>query len=230
MGRLKDLTGMKFDRLTVIERDGSNAHKKATWFCKCNCNGNIKSYIGSQLLNENTKSCGCLQKEKASQSNKKFNIYDLSSKYGVGWTTNTNKEFYFDLEDYDKIKDYCWFEQNEYIVTKCNNITLFQHRLIMDAPDDKSIDHIYHKTYDNRKSELRLCTISQNGCNMIKPSDNTSGIKGVRWHNRDCIWEAFIVVNRKYIHLGRFNIFKEAVKVRKEAEALYHGEFRYKVK
>ena len=34
--------------------------------------------------------------------NKKSNIYDLSGEYGVGWTSNTNEEFYFDLEDYDK--------------------------------------------------------------------------------------------------------------------------------
>ena len=30
----------------------------------------------------------------------------MSNDYGVGYTTNTNKEFYFDLEDYDLIKEY----------------------------------------------------------------------------------------------------------------------------
>ena len=45
---------------------------------------------------------------RSSKCNKKYNKYDLSGEYGIGWTSNTNQEFYFDLEDYDKIKDYCW--------------------------------------------------------------------------------------------------------------------------
>ena len=47
-----------------------------------------------------------------SRFNVKYNKYDLLGSFGVGWTTNTNKEFWFDLEDYDKIKDYCWAENN----------------------------------------------------------------------------------------------------------------------
>ena len=62
-----------------------------------------------------TKSCGCLNNEKRSllgKNSKKYNKYNLNGEYGIGWTSNTNEEFYFDLEDYDKIKDYCWFLDN----------------------------------------------------------------------------------------------------------------------
>ena len=38
------------------------------------------------------------------------NKYDLSGEYGIGWTHNTEHEFYFDLEDYDIIKYYCWYD------------------------------------------------------------------------------------------------------------------------
>ena len=38
---------------------------------------------------------------------KKYNTYDLTGEYGIGYTSK-DEEFYFDLEDYDKIKDYCW--------------------------------------------------------------------------------------------------------------------------
>ena len=44
-----------------------------------------------------------------SEVKRKYNRYDLESQeYGIGWTSNTNEEFWFDKEDYDKIKNYCW--------------------------------------------------------------------------------------------------------------------------
>lgn len=58
MGKLNDLTGKKYARLTVIERAGSTPHKKALWRCRCDC-GNEVIVIGSHLLNGNTNSCGC---------------------------------------------------------------------------------------------------------------------------------------------------------------------------
>lgn len=61
--RLVDLTGMKFGRLTVIKPVGSEC-KKILWLCECECGNMVKVYT-SHLMNGNTKSCGCLQKEKA---------------------------------------------------------------------------------------------------------------------------------------------------------------------
>lgn len=63
MGKLIDLTGKRFGRLTVIERDydpKKTKHKKYVyWKCVCDC-GNKKS-VGSQALRSGrTKSCGCL--------------------------------------------------------------------------------------------------------------------------------------------------------------------------
>ena len=56
-----DLTGQKFGRLTVLERDKERVGGKAYWICQCDC-GNITSLIeGSSLRKENgTRSCGCL--------------------------------------------------------------------------------------------------------------------------------------------------------------------------
>lgn len=58
-----DLTNKKFGRLTVIEWLGNSK-----WKCKCEC-GNIVNVETSNLNNGNTKSCGCLQKERASECN-----------------------------------------------------------------------------------------------------------------------------------------------------------------
>lgn len=58
MARLRELIGLVFGRLTVIERAGSNEYKKALWRCRCEC-GNESVHIGSGLLSGKTTSCGC---------------------------------------------------------------------------------------------------------------------------------------------------------------------------
>lgn len=62
MSALKDMTGQKFGRLTVIYRSGSNQCGMATWFCKCDCGGGCV-VPGAALRKGNTKSCGCLHDE-----------------------------------------------------------------------------------------------------------------------------------------------------------------------
>ena len=66
MGRVKDLTGMKFGRLTVIER-AENKGGKVHWLCKCEC-GNETIVRGISLKNGRTTSCGCYKRQM--QSNK----------------------------------------------------------------------------------------------------------------------------------------------------------------
>lgn len=61
-GKFEDLTGQKFSRLKVIERDMSRGNKRTFWICQCEC-GNIKSVDGTALKNGTTQSCGCLNKE-----------------------------------------------------------------------------------------------------------------------------------------------------------------------
>lgn len=66
---LKDETGNRYGRLTVLYRDESKPKghgHKAWWICKCDC-GNIKSIKGENLRRGLTQSCGCLQKEALSK-------------------------------------------------------------------------------------------------------------------------------------------------------------------
>jgi hypothetical protein len=60
MTALQVLTGQRFNRLTVIDRDESSRAGKARWICKCDC-GTETSVIGSNLKNGAVKSCGCLK-------------------------------------------------------------------------------------------------------------------------------------------------------------------------
>jgi len=110
MGKVKDLTDQKFERLTVIERDYEKEKimksRNACWKCLCIC-GNYISVSSNHLKSGNVKSCGCLNSELVINRSKKYNTYNLTGEYGIGYTSK-GEEFYFDLEDYDKIKDYCW--------------------------------------------------------------------------------------------------------------------------
>lgn len=67
MGKVKDLTGQRFGRLTVIDRVedfiSKNGHHRAKWKCQCDC-GNTCEVVGTNLTTEKTKSCGCYQLEK----------------------------------------------------------------------------------------------------------------------------------------------------------------------
>lgn len=63
-----DLTGKRFGRLKVIRYDHSDKNRNAVFLCKCDC-GNEKMIMGRRLITRTkpTRSCGCLQKEKAKQ-------------------------------------------------------------------------------------------------------------------------------------------------------------------
>lgn len=73
MSKLKDLTGEKFGRLTVLKRHGSNKKGQAMWMCECEC-GNIKIVNGSNLRTGHVMSCGCLNKELAKERFIKHNL------------------------------------------------------------------------------------------------------------------------------------------------------------
>lgn len=67
MGTLKDLTGQRFGRLTVLEYAGVAKNRNAKWKCKCDC-GEVCVVSSSSLLTGHTQSCGCLHKERTSES------------------------------------------------------------------------------------------------------------------------------------------------------------------
>ena len=159
---------------------------------------------------------------------KKYNIYDLTGEYGIGYTSNANEEFYFDLEDYDKISGCCWSSGSiGYIHTVLLDKIVRMHRFLLNPNEYEVIDHINHNTYDNRKMNLRKTTTSENQTNKKIQTNNTSGVTGVRWVKNRNKWVACININKKSIQLGSFLKFEDAVTARKEAEDKYYGEYKY---
>ena len=237
MGKQLDLTGRIFGKLKVLKRVDNyikpNGKQESQWLCECNCDDKTQVIVRGWLLNNNkTQSCGCLQKERLSESRKKYNTYDLSGDYGVGYTTK-GEEFWFDLEDYDLIKGYCWMVNNNgYVVTdisKSNIKTpkILLHRLIANCPNNLFVDHKNHNKIDNRKCNIRIATKSQNAMNQITKTNNTSGIAGVSWDKKVQKWAAYIMINYKKNHLGYYDNFDDAVRARKEAEEEHFGEWSY---
>ena len=66
LGRGKDLRGGKFGRLTPLYPQKERIKRFIVWHCVCDC-GNECDVIGSHLTTGHTKSCGCLQLEKAKE-------------------------------------------------------------------------------------------------------------------------------------------------------------------
>lgn len=67
--------------------------------------------------------------------------------------------------------------------TKEKQTTILLHRVILNAPDDKHVDHRNGDGLDCRKLNLRLATQQQNNLNVRKHRDNSTGFKGVRKHS-----------------------------------------------
>ena len=89
------------------------------------------------------------------------------------------------------------------------------------------IDHENLKRADNRWSNLREATHSQNMANGRKYRNNTSGYKGVFWENRKSPkkWRAMIDINGKHKHLGYHSSKEEASAAYNKAADELFGEF-----
>lgn len=225
----KDLTGQKFARLTVLcqaeDYIKPNGKRESRWLCLCDC-GNITEVTGYNLKNNAVSSCGCLKTEAVIRRCKKYNTYDLSNEYGIGYTSKGEK-FLFDLEDYEKIKNYCWYINNtNYVCSHINKKNIMLHRIILNPPKDMFIDHINHQKADNRKENLRICTMQENNINRSIQSNNKSGIAGVWFDIRRNRWTAELTYNGRAKYRRNFKNLNDAIRARRDAEKKYFGEYR----
>jgi hypothetical protein len=97
----------------------------------------------------------------------------------------------------------------------------FLHRTITNAPKGMLVDHINRNPLDNRRSNLRICTMQENLRNQKRPNNKT-GYTGVAVYGNGR-YTAQIKIDYKKIHLGCFDTIEDAYLARKEAEKKYWG-------
>lgn len=97
------------------------------------------------------------------------------------------------------------------------------HRLLMGAPG-LQVDHIDGDGLNNRRSNLRIGTNSQNQANRRR-AFGASRFKGVHHEKRGKPWKAAIKISGEKIHLGSFDDEAEAARAYDRAALEHFGEF-----
>jgi hypothetical protein len=106
--------------------------------------------------------------------------------------TGVNYKKYFaliDAEDYDLISKYNWsIDHYGYVTARIDNVKTKMHVYLIGKLDGKEIDHINGIKTDNRRSNLRHVTRSQNRMNTDSRKNTSSKFKGVSWHKAGGKW------------------------------------------
>lgn len=115
-----------------------------------------------------------------------------------------------------------WKDQTGYIHIGINGKTYKAHRLAFlymnGQLPEYEVDHINGDRSDNKWSNIRCVTRTENMRNQRKYKCNTSGHTGVFWHNRLNKWQANIRSEGKLRHIGYYEDIEDAVEARKLAE------------
>jgi len=104
---------------------------------------------------------------------------------------------------------------------------IYMHRLIANTPANLVCDHINHDGLNNRKANLRNCTIKQNNANSRCAAWATSKYKGVSWNKKFEKWTAYIKKDVRQFNLGSFEEESEAALVYDRKARELFGEFAY---
>lgn len=234
-----DLTGTRFGRLIVLKQaedyiNPNTGVRTAQWLCQCDCGSEPFVITGGRLKDKKhpTISCGCYNKEVNIRRLKQYNVFsepfvDEHGEYYIGFTHNTNKEFYIDAQDYHKVKDWCWSEVKgkgtnfTRIQARINGETILMHIYL----GYSNYDHVDRNELNNRRHNLRPCTITQNNMNKSVRSDNTSKITGVSFDKQRMQWMVRLQVDKQVKYRKRFDNKEDAIRARLNAEKEYFGEF-----
>jgi hypothetical protein len=115
-----------------------------------------------------------------------------------------------------------------YVAKKYNKETKgmeFMHRFILGAKEGEFVDHKNHDTLDNRRSNLRICTKSENNANSRPKNDIR--YRGISFDKKRQLWQVHLGKSGKQYFIGYFKTDKEAAMAYDIKAQLLHGEFAY---
>lgn len=102
----------------------------------------------------------------------------------------------------------------------------YLHRFLVGTGRSSLVDHVDLDGLNNRRSNLRVASKSENGANRAAPKSNTSGAKGViRYWRNPKLWVAQIGSGRKHRYLGTFDSRDAAATAYFAAALKQYGEF-----
>ena len=140
----------------------------------------------------------------------------LTGKYGKG------KFALVDDADFESVNGHKWNLSGEYPVSsfgkRPTRTKVSMHRFIMDAAKGTFVDHRDGNRLDNRRANLRSCTVAQNTMNSRKSKNRSSKFKGV---TRNRPWRAYVGPKT----IGHFNTEIEAAQAYDAAAKKLYGEF-----
>jgi hypothetical protein len=143
-----------------------------------------------------------------------------------------------DDEDFEYLNQWKWYynkkgyanrgvlkKEKDDIFGNKGNISM--HRALVKCSLKSHIDHINRNGLDNRRSNLRVCTVSQNHINRPMTKRNSSGYKGVGRVHNGTKWRADIRKDQKQYYLGSFDTKEEAAKAYNEMAIEMFGDFAW---
>jgi len=209
--RCIDHTGQRFGKLTVLcKAETVKGHAK--WKCKCDC-GNEVIVDAGNLRSGHSQSCGYCAK------------YSFVDPNTVRCDFPSGLFFLIDAEDYPVVSKYKWnFEDSGYVQAKVEGKHVRLHSYLI-GKAGYVVDHINCLRYDNRRSNLRICSNKENVRNQRISIRNTSGYKGVSFDRRRGKYSACITVDGKGHFLGYFSEPAEAARAYDFAAIRFFGEY-----
>lgn len=227
MSAIKDITGKKFGRLTVVRRAPS-PNRRAFWECLCDC-GATTVCPGVDLRSGHTSSCGCLRVDAArttGNANARFvpDAVPLTINGGAAVLHVRGGRVLIDAEDWPRVRTRSWMiNAAGYVVLSAKPRSMSLHRFILGA-NGQLADHASRNKLDCRRLNLRPATPAQSAQNRRGWGKWGKGVAFMK-KLRKKPWRAYIRPNGRLIHLGFFPTQAAAAEAYKKAAMLHFGEF-----